>query len=135
MSFTVAGSELGSSLSVAGGPVLALVPAFAGARGDAREVSLCLVAVLGVGGVLVVCGVVGRQRGPVHTRVVESTVALVATVALHHEMAAHGPLGHVWRGREHRTNITTRPRGTQLYLNRGHGMRFETGAPGALQLR
>lgn len=55
----------------------------------------CLVAVLGVGGVLVVGGVVGGQRGPVHAGMVESAVALVAAVALHHEMAAHGPLGHV----------------------------------------
>ena len=48
---------------------------------------------LRVGGVLAVLTVgrvIGGQRGSVHSRVVESTVALVAAVTLHHEMAKIG---------------------------------------------
>ena len=53
------------------------------------------VSVLGVGGVLVVRGVVGREGRPVHPRMVEGTVVFVAAVSLHHEVATYRPLGHV----------------------------------------
>lgn len=54
-----------------------------------------LVSVLWVLIVLVVSGVVGGQWWSIHTRVVESTVALIPAASLHHEVTTHRPLGHV----------------------------------------
>lgn len=45
--------------------------------------------------VLVVSGVVGRQRWSIYAGVVESTVALVPAASLHHEVTTHRPFGHV----------------------------------------
>lgn len=44
---------------------------------------------------LVVSGVVGGQWWSIYTRMVESTVALVPTASLHHEVTTHRPFRHV----------------------------------------